>query len=447
MTRKSSAVMGVAMLLTALGGATARADALIDNMLHYQIGGGRPLQPTNGNMNTFSWKLNPNWNRNSNGCSTKFDKRKLLEVQFNGVADGLLDNMSSIMNNVTGAVANVPFMILQRTQPEIYDFMMQGNISFMDDFKQYTASCEDMMAVLDKALPADKLTKASAAESLKTTMNTSKTDVKSAMKTVVNDTGKSGITASGGVKKGGINQPPLSVVEEVARSGYNAQFNRSVTLTSSPSGATNSRLYQTWVTPKEASDWIVDAVGETSLQTCDVADGCEKTQTQPGKGLQALYTTDYEARRLEVEKLVNNRRQLTQTELDSISSKNVRMTQALVDAIRAVGDASTIERISSEIALSNTLEKSMLARRILVSGRKEANLTSNEVVQTETERKLKELDDEIDSMLREMDIRTRLNANTPQKLLEAYVSARQSGTLRSTEQQGQPLRSDGARSQ
>lgn len=433
-------------LVLALSVTTVQAsDALMENLLHYQIGGGRPLKPTHSGLLNLSWKMDTGLNRNGNGCSTKFDPSGLLKAQFDGVADGLMQQMNGMVSAVTGMVAGLPFMILQRTQPELYDFMLQGNLSFLEDLKKYTASCEDMMAVVDKALPADKLTKSSAVESLRTKMNSATKDIKTTMKQVVQDTGKDGVTAAGGDKKGGAGQPPLTIVEEVSRSGYNAQFNRSATATGSPgSSAKDQALYKAWPTPKQASNWLVDAVGETTLQTCDQSDGCEKTQTKPGKGLQSLYNTDYEATKTQLDGLINNNRQLTQTELDSISSSNVRMSQSLVDAIRAVGDSSTIERMSSEIALANTLERSMLARRLLVAGRKEANLTNNEVLQTEVDRKLKELDDEIDNMLREMDIRTKLNASTPQKLLEAYVVARQTGTVRSSDGQATPLRSDGA---
>jgi hypothetical protein len=114
--------------------------------------------------------------------------------------------MDGMVGAVTSAITAIPFMILQRTQPELYDFMLQGQLNFGEDLKMFTASCEDMVAMVDKALPGDKLTKASAVESLKTKMNSTSdpdADVKSTMKKVVRDTGKDGVTAAGGDKKGG----------------------------------------------------------------------------------------------------------------------------------------------------------------------------------------------------------------------------------------------------
>ncbi len=434
-------------LFAALPTAHAARDALRDNLLHYQVGGGRALKPTTTTNPGLSYQASFSFNSSGTGCSTKFDAKKMLDAQFDyeNITDGFMGQLGALQAAMTGLISQAPMIILQRANPELYDVTIQGYQNFQDELQFFTATCDDMVnAIADQSFPADKLVRLSAFESMREKMNSGDLSVKDAVQSVQNEAGDKGVVSAGGVSKGGQNQDPLNVIEETARSGYNMQFGRPVQHTSAVAANTgqNQALYTQWQNPQAASQWLTAAVGETSLRTCN---NCQKTTTQPGKGLVFLYNQEHEAAHQALANALSQQQQLEPDELDALSSPTVRITQPLIDAMRDVGDSSTLERLASEIGLSRTLEKSILARRLLVAGRKEANLANNDVLQQEIDRKLADLDSEVESIMLELEIRSRLNGNTPQKLLAAYAQKQREEAEQSAPTHQPPvMRADGA---
>lgn len=451
---KTLTLCAVALALTSawpVSDAHAARDSLRDNLLHYQVGGGRALKPTTTSNPGLKYNAAVGFNLSGQGCSTKFDPQNLLDIQFNmdGIKEGFLNSAASVVGAVKGMIANAPLITIQRAHPELYDLIIQGMQNYQADLQFFTATCDDMVdAVADMSFPADKLVRISGFESLREKMNYSgenPPNVKDAVKSAQREAGKKGVVSAGGVKRGGENQEALSIVEETARSGYNMQFGRPVEQDTAVAANVGKQqaLWAQWKSPKEASEWLTEVVGETSLRTCE---GCQKTVTKPGKGLVYLYNKEHEtAHQALVDALSQPKQHLDAELLDALSSPSVRITQPLIDALRAVGDSSTLERLASEIGMSRTLEKSIMARRLLVSGRKEANLANNDVLQQEIDRKLADLDSEVESIMMELEIRSRLNGNTPQKLLMAHAQKQREEAEQSAPSLQKPvMRADGA---
>src|SRR5690606_36985009 len=121
------------------------------------------------------------------------------------------------------------------------------------------------------------------------------TDAVSAIEQAESSRGNDGVPWVGGGNAGGSGQPPIRVVGDVTRAGYNLLNGRSATDTSPIDSLTcGHRLScQTWSSPEEAATWATRVLGEQEQRTCD---SCTKTRTTPGVGLTPLIQEEFEDR-------------------------------------------------------------------------------------------------------------------------------------------------------
>lgn len=323
---------------------------------------------------------------------------------------------------LTGAVASLPGAILQKTNPGLFEVLQNGVIQGKLDFKTAIDSCEDMQEIiLESDSPGAGLEAIAKSTSWNKKKKESDGDIISAKSEVEEENGNEGIPWVGNTKRGGIGQAPINSVYDATFVGYNLLMNRNVTFKSAIS-STHGRgkpLWEYWKSPDSAAIWTREVLGEVSWRTCT---GCKQLDSKPGKGLTYYYDEELNTIEDVLTRLVNGELSINQENMDAISAPPSLMIQEeIITAIKYESKVSKnifISRIASEIALARTFEKGILAKRLLVTGKKEPNIINVQQAQESIQEAIVSMNDELSSIVEEMDLRKKVSGNALSMLLQ-----------------------------
>ena len=135
---------------------------------------------------------------------------------------------------------------------------------------------------------------------------------------------------------------------------------------------------------------------------------------------------------VELQNLVSGATPPTLDNLDQITAPGVAITRQVIEAIRAMpaSEQSLIMgRLVSEISTARTVEKALLARRLLLTGRQVPEVYATEVAREHANTSIAELDKEIENLLFETRVRKEVVSDTVTLLLNGQ---RRDGRRRST---------------
>jgi integrating conjugative element protein (TIGR03755 family) len=343
-----------------------------------------------------------------------------------GDADALKQQMVAA---ATAAIAALPALILQRANPGLYDLFQNALLDAQARIEIATRSCEQMEAEIARGKNpyADWVTISKGTDwkmqmGLGTDALTAKTAVQSA-------NGSNGVPWIGG-KAGGAGQPLISVIGDTARAGYNLTLNRPPTATASvPAGPTAPHLAQVWESPEAASLWLVEVVGDRVVTTCD---GCNKTSV-PGNGLLLQFERERKLIRPAIQDLVNETTVPTLENLEPVSAPGTAITRQVIEAVRASPSTEqglVMGRLIDEVAAARTVEKALLARRLLLTGRQVPEVQAVGDAMAETNRAMAELEREIENLLFETRVRREMVSETVGVLLDWDATRREASRRR-----------------
>ncbi|MBA1446459.1 MAG: hypothetical protein M3H12_07635 [Chromatiales bacterium] len=173
--------------------------------------------------------------------------------------------------------------------------------------------------------------------------------------------------------------------------------------------------------------------GDKIVRTCE---GCAREAT-PGVGLAPEHHITRTAITTDLQNLVSGATPPTLSNLDQVSGPGVAITRQVIDSIRKLPAAEQrliIERLAGDVALVQVMEKTLYARRLLTTGRREPNIAAGpEDAQREINQSLAILDTEIDSLLFETRVRKEVIGKTVLALLKRESARRAaSGTTKNT---------------
>ncbi|WP_426879100.1 integrating conjugative element protein [Glaesserella parasuis] len=390
---------------------------VLSDKVFYQIGGGSAVMPPPSRKRPNELSIGIGWK--SNLTCGNFDIKTTIKNQLNGITEGFKDLYGNVIESATGAVASLPAMIIQRANPQLYDILSNGMYQAKLDFDSLKTSCEEMSNHLADYVMDSKWAKMAGLENYKEIAST-ETDAKKAKKKSEQEQGSKGITWIGGVKKGGMGQQAIDVIKDVVGAGFNMSLGRGVT----EKGAINKsqcdgRLCTEWSTPAEAGEYARKILGSTILSTC--TDCGTPTKSQAGTGLapEIEIETIKTAQKLEE---VLNVKQITAEQLNSLSSSTIAITRGLIESLREDPDASILgARLAQELAISKTVEKALVLRRMILAGMKEPNVLANSAAQEELEKALKLLDREIEQIKLEMELQNSISNNTAIAILDNRI--------------------------
>lgn len=380
----------------------------------YSIGGGRAVS-MGGSASMDSISVGAGWDTNLICGDMSLDTT--LRNQLNGATGGFKSIMSNIIQNATSAVASLPALIIQRADPGLYNLLTNGILQARLDFDRSKSTCR---AVAERMadIAGGQLGWGQLAEGMALSHTVKNHDAVAAVEQAEANRGNNGVPWIGGQSAGGKRQPPIKVVSDVTRAGFNLLNGREAgNRAPIPKDSCGNRLScQTWSSPQEVEAWATRVLGEQEHQTCD---NCTKTQTQPGVGLTPLIQEEYEAKLQALEALVNGSTPTSAEHLKAASSQSLPITRGIIEALRDEPDQDLLaKRLASEVALSSVLEKALLLQRTLLTGRKEPNVAANQLAQQAINTESESLTQEINNLKTELELRRTLASNSPMMLIQ-----------------------------
>ncbi|WP_110689431.1 hypothetical protein [Salinicola endophyticus] len=427
------------------------AQAQSADSLYYDIGGASPFGASAGLSHSPRLTgLGVRWNVDAT-CGN-FDLGATVSNQLNGVTQGFQNMMSRVVSNATGAVASLPAMIIQRSNPALYDLLTNGVMQGRLDFDKSKLSCQRMSEQLADATLGGRMQQAAVAENWKD-IAARNTDAVSAEAQAERQAGNAGRTWVGGQKRGGSGQAPMRVVEDTTTAGYNLLYGRSDPTSEAPvsgggggwgsvatssgdwvggggiaggSGGTGGGIggsgrdcqggmCTVWGSPKEAAEWTRKVVGDTELRSCE---GCEKAESVAGTGLIRELETEQNKIHQSLVEMINGGA-ITPAKLNDVSAGNgLAVSRGVIEALRTDPQAPLLaQRLASEMALARTLTKAMWARRALIAGTSDPGIENNAEGMSALDRKIDAFNRDIELLQSEMDIRKSLASNAASSAL------------------------------
>lgn len=390
--------------------------AVIDDYVLYNIGGGRAVSMQKlSHMQSIT--VGAGWNANL--ICGDMSLQTTLKNQLNGLTNGFQQIMSNVIQSATSAVASLPALILQRADPALYNLLTNGILQARLDYDRSKLTCraiaEKMADMAGGQMGWEKLSEGMALKDA-----VASTDAVSAIEQAESDRGNKGVPWVGGGNAGGSGQKPIKVVSDVTEAGYNLLNSRSVgtTGTVNQSQCANNLVCQTWKSPEEAAQFAVRVLGDSVHQTCD---GCTKTTTTPGVGLTPIIQEAYEVKLKALQELVTGVKPTSFENLQTASSNALPITRGVIEALRNEPDLDLmVTRLASEVALASVMEKALLLQRTILTGSKEPNVAANDLAQTAITKENTILEQEINNLKNELELRQQLANNSATMILERY---------------------------
>ncbi|KAA8994691.1 MULTISPECIES: integrating conjugative element protein [Pectobacteriaceae] len=406
----------------------------IADSLYYQIGGGSVITPALTRRNTQLLNMQLGWNADL--MCGNFDISTTVKNQLNGVTSGFQDLMGQVIQNATGAVASLPAMIIQRANPQLYDLLTNGILQGRLDFDKSMLSCRRMAEKMTDFASGSIWTQSAKAENYQT-VAASETDAVRAEQQASREAAKKGKTWVGGQKRGGAGQRPIKLIGDTVKAGYNLLNQRDVTDTSSVSGSwCKGELCQVWEKPEEVAAWTTRVVGEQTINVApdnDAAGNSEnKTGAQAGVGLSPLIEEEQEKIAQVLAELVNGSLRPTHENLSKASGGKLLLTRGVIEALKDDPDAVVlVQRLSGEMALARVMEQALMARRTLLAGMREPNIASEKEAQSQLGQTALQLEQELNQLRLEMEMRRALADNASSVILErqSYRNLTQGRTI------------------
>lgn len=392
--------------------------AALDDEFYYTLGGGEPISRSATNR-AATIELGADIAWNTDLICGDFDMSLSVENQLKGLEGAFSDLMNGVISAATGAVASLPGLAIQKLNPALYDMLQNGILQASEEFHLAETSCEAMVGKMSDVIDNNEWSTVAEGGWWSTESQTAGTDILATRDDADTDGADAGIVWVDGAARGGRAQPPIELVGDTAKAGYNQLINRNPGNTSSAVAAcAGAAICEEWEAPQFFADWLVEVLGEEKIRTCK---NCDKVRTQPGKGLSAQVKEEWETIMINIDLLVLSGMPPTADELREVSGgPGMLISRRVIEAIReekVEDQAILISRLASEMALARTMERAMIARRALLAGMKEPNIASTGIAPERLEGYLKELEQEVDNLLFEMDIRQRVATNTTSHLL------------------------------
>ena len=382
---------------------------------YYEVGGATPNAAGIGG-DTVSIQLTGSAELGAGFSCGKFDPVIGVANTLNGIADGVDDMVDAMTSAATAAIASLPALILQRANPGLYDLFQGALIRAETKVQLATKSCETMEAQIAQGKnPYHDLVVLSKGNDWKVQMGIPTNDPVSAQEAVEGSNGDNGLPWIGG-GAGGDDEEPLELTSDVAAAGFNVVSGRPVAESAPLPASSDLPLAAVWPAPGDAAVWIAEVVGEVAVRTCE---SCVP-ETTPGTGLQSKLKDATESIATELDDAVASASPVNLDRLGDLSAPGVAVSHQVIDALRELPElerAILQDRLAAEIALSRTVQKALYARRVLDSGRQLPEVIGIELATAHVEDAISKLDEEIERLLLERQVRGDVVSDTALTLL------------------------------
>ncbi len=387
---------------------------------YYEIGGASPISAA-PNPGASTITLGATGTLGLKYSCGRFNITASVSNLFSNVATSLQNTLYSA---ATGAIAALPLYIFQRARPDLYELFQTYTADFTKAFNFALKSCEDYERdILAGKDPYAEWVALAKGENWKAQQSAT-SDAIVAKSNVESSGGDLGLTTYGGVRKAGVSQPPIEVVRDSTRAGYNMELNRAPTTTTPPpSGLGAPRLVELFPSPAAAEDFAVQVLGDEIIRTCD---GCT-SQSTAGHGLAPRIEAEKGTVSTNLANLISGASTPNYTNLQDVAAPGVAISRRVIETLQSLPDEERgilAGRLAAEVAVARTVEKALALRRMLLTAKREPHARGNEALQERLNKGIAELEHEIDNVLYETRVRREISAATASLLLSRHNQLR-----------------------
>ena len=411
-----------------------------NNTLYYKIGGGSNfhLPPVS---DTTSIKLDANANLSIGPSCSSFNPALTIKNSINDLKDSADNLEQSIVASATASIVQMPMYLFAQANPSAYQLFNNGLLAAHKQLDISVKSCETIRDQISRGKnPYQDWGTISAGDSWKkklSLMPSGDADINHAKKDIDQHAGDEGVqwvtgkkdSADGAIHAGGKEQPPVNVIADTSKAGYNALLNRSDLADERPAerDGPGSVLAHFFPTPKSAQDWITNVLGDQTITTCNDAD-CRRSQgSYIGHGLLAHITSCSEDKddcvdtiRNNFVDLVSGKQESNRKNLDNISAEGTAISPEVINSLQGLDTTQQsilINKIAQEVAMERIINKALVARSILMTGAQVPIISANHPAQVIIDYAVKKLDNDIQSLISESKTRKELMTDTVSQIL------------------------------
>lgn len=421
MKRMLASAISTALVVTAASTAQAQPEIVRptgDGQWYYAIGGGDPmLYYHQSNKTTISLGAGAEWNL-FRGCS--FDPSFGIFDTFNNIEENVYGMANDVMENAVAVFAGWGLSKIAENWPQQYDFISKGLKDAKESFQLSVKTCRDVQNDMRAGRnPVDGWVSVARKSSWARAAQDGENPVV-AEKEIEENAGEGGLPWADDQNAGGRNadgtlQPPIRAVADVVRAGYEHLVDPNPAATPDP--AVNEKVTgdknipKVFPTADEAAEWATEVVGEREIRTCR---GCEQLRTYVGQGLRFQYRKEREPIQEALADVMASTTPVSADALNDLSvpAMGVVVSSTLVRQLKSAPfDEQTIlaNRLVGEIALGRAVEKALIIRDLMNAGAQEPNIAAaGDVAKTEINYALERLQQEIDNVLFEADVRKKV---------------------------------------
>ena len=390
---------------------------------YYQIGGGDLMtSPANPDPTAITLGASTTWGANYS-CGN-FSLSTSVADFMNDIRTSADQALNQMVAAATGFISSLPALVIQRSNPGLYDLFQNGLLRAEEQFNLSIKTCEEMEAdFVSGGNPFDKFVVLSKKNQWQTQKQNGGSAI-AAKKTVATIGGNNGIPGIGGNLYAGQNQPPMNITRQTAQAGYNTLIGRAPE-TNAAAPANSGRIAEIWDTPAKFEQYAADVLGSNEVRTCQ---GCLKASTEMGKGLLPQLYQERTRLATELSALVASSSKPTFAQLDKVSATGIRITPNVITALQnenATEKQLLMSRLSSDIATANVLEQAELLLQGMETGKREPNLSSIDMVTEFNEASINDLLGFINNILLSSEIRKTVSTDSV-KLIMAREDLRTS---------------------
>ena len=415
-----------------------------NNTLYYRIGGGSDfaLPPV---QDTQTINLNANANLGPGFMCGAFNPVLSITNALNELKNDEDNIEQSILNNATGSLIEMPMYFLAQANPTAYNMLNNALLKIHEQISISTKSCQEVKNQIAQGKnPYQDWATISVGDRWKQNLSLTalgQKDINDAKADVDQHAGENGVpwvqgsadNGDNGFHAGGLNQPPIHVIADTIKAGYNAILLRD--LNSNAPAPSNSNLSNEFPQPSDAQTWITNVVGDQTIAICNDP-SCTKQQGGiSGRGLLPWITScndqnqTYCADNIHTHliNLISGKTPITKQNLEAVSASNLVISPQVITAIRSMDQTQQsimTAKLAQEVATQKVVNRSFIARTILQTGSQVPVIASNQPAQKIVDQALHQLDNDIQSLAFESQVRKQMMSDTLATILN-YQSNQQ----------------------
>lgn len=406
-----------------------------ESRLYYKLGGARPVSEPPSKSAEI--KLGGTAEIGPGYSCGKFNPTASLQNFFKNLQDGLDEASNTIQNAATSAIQSLPLMIIQRNSPGLYELLQNNLFRAEEKWRLSAMSCQEMERRIAMGQnPYKKYLEHAQGEALQEEAM-SNPDAVSAMKKVEQDGGDKGFylpVPGEGVKKvGGVNQPLIKPVSSASVAGYNILIGRGDDVTNLTKPTEPHQITRTFPTPQSLADWLTNVVGEQETYTSATPSRTPNSKAPAGLTVEASKLQDDIKTQLFKILAMADTEDKNEAISNLPSTASVEVTADLLSQMstkfNADMSALMVHNLAGELALASEIEKALIARRALMVGISEHNISTATPVREDVEQKIARLEKDIERAMFEYRLRKELVSDLATKIYDESPQASENRDL------------------